>query len=171
MTRGELPSLSRCGSLVTGRVISQSAEATQRIASRMAVHLAAGDRILLLGTLGAGKTCFVQGLAQGLGVDRNHKVTSPTFTLLCVYRGRLPLYHLDAYRISDPAELMQWSDEALLADDGIVAVEWGEGLKRLLPGPILVIRFRIRGNQERLIRFYGPWSRFGPLAADFLGQE
>src|SRR6187397_786060 len=83
-----------------------SPEATQRAACALASHLAPGDAIGLVGDLGAGKTCFVQGLARGLGVPDSVRVTSPTFTLINEHRGgRLPLFHVDLYRIEREAEL------------------------------------------------------------------
>lgn len=151
------------GRLRVVRRITRNPEETRALAETLAKKLEAGDRLLLLGTLGAGKTCFVQGLARGLGVDPDHRVTSQTFTLFGIYPGRVPLFHFDAYRIRDPIELLRWGDEALLGDEGVAVVEWGAGLKRLLPGPILCVRFSILSNQDRLIRFYGQSSRFEPI--------
>ena len=144
---------------------------TRALAHRVAVGLRAGDRLLLTGPLGAGKTCFVQGLAAGLGVDPGYRVTSQTFTLLGLYPGRVPLYHFDAYRVRDPEELLDWGDEALLGGDGVVAVEWGEGLKRRLPPPILCVRFRILSEHDRRIRFYGHAWRFAALIAGIGGED
>ncbi len=79
------------------RLITYSAEQTRALAEKLAGFLSAGSLITLSGQLGAGKTTFTQGLAKGLGVER--KVTSPTFTILKIYQGRLPLYHIDAYRL------------------------------------------------------------------------
>jgi len=150
--------------------VTRSPGETLALARRLGTRLATGDRLLLTGTLGAGKTCFVQGLAEGLGVDPEHRVTSQTFTLLGVYPGRIPLYHFDAYRVRRPEELIEWGDEALLGSEGVVVVEWGEGLKRDLPEPILLVRFTILGNQDRRIRFYSRASRFGPIVAE-IGRE
>jgi len=150
--------------------VTRSPAETLALARRLGTRLDRGDRLLLLGTLGAGKTCFVQGLAEGLGVDPSLRVTSQTFTLLGLYPGRIPLYHFDAYRVGGPEELVEWGDEALLGEDGVVVVEWGEGLKRDLPEPILFVRFTILGNQDRRIRFYSRASRFRPVLAE-IGRE
>ena len=83
-------------------VVTRAPEETRRVGERLARRLAAGTRLLLRGPLGAGKTCFVQGMARGLDVPPERRVTSQTFTLYGVYPGRLPLYHFDAYRIQDP---------------------------------------------------------------------
>ena len=102
-----------------------SPEATQRAARALAAHLAPGDSIGLVGDLGAGKTCFVQGLARGLGVPDSVRVTSPTFTLINEHRGgRLPLYHVDLYRIDHARELDHIGLGDLFGPPGVVAVEW-----------------------------------------------
>jgi tRNA threonylcarbamoyladenosine biosynthesis protein TsaE len=126
--------------------------------------------MLLRGPLGAGKTCFVQGLARGLEVPPERRVTSQTFTLYGVYPGRLPLYHFDAYRIRDPDELVLWGEEALLGGDGVAVVEWGERLGRLLPEPVLRVRIEPRGDQDRRIRIYGSARDFGPILDEFLEE-
>ncbi|MFT7621917.1 MAG: tRNA threonylcarbamoyladenosine biosynthesis protein TsaE, partial [Myxococcota bacterium] len=85
---------------------SKSARTTARIAERLAAQLGAGDVVALIGDLGAGKTCFVRGLARGLGIPPDVPVTSPTFTVVNAYTsGRLPLYHFDLYRLQDVDEL------------------------------------------------------------------
>ena len=106
----------------------------------MASTLSAGDVILLYGDLGAGKTAFVRGLAEGLGVSRD-EVSSPTFTLIQEYRGgRLPLFHVDLYRIEDPREFDELGlDE--IAEDGVLAIEWAEKLDaRLKPSRYTNVR-------------------------------
>ena len=102
---------------------------TVAVARELARTLSAGDVILLYGDLGAGKTAFVRGLAEGLGVQRE-EVSSPTFTLLQEYRGgRLPLFHADLYRLDDPREIDDLGlDE--IADRGVLAIEWAEKLAR-----------------------------------------
>ncbi|MGE0461500.1 MAG: tRNA (adenosine(37)-N6)-threonylcarbamoyltransferase complex ATPase subunit type 1 TsaE [Vicinamibacterales bacterium] len=110
---------------------------TRAIAARLAADLRPGAVLLISGDLGAGKTAFVRGLAEGLGVDPA-EVTSPTFTLVHEYRGgRLPLIHVDLYRL-DTADLDDIGLDADLASGGIVAVEWPERLSRRLPGAIQI---------------------------------
>lgn len=114
-------------------VITASEEETEEAATRLAQTLAAGDVLLLSGNLGAGKTAFVRGLAAGLGLDPA-EVSSPTFTLVHEYRGgRLPLYHVDLYRL-ERAATADLGLEELGAADGVLAVEWPDRLSHDMPG-------------------------------------
>jgi tRNA threonylcarbamoyladenosine biosynthesis protein TsaE len=113
--------------------------------------------VLLSGDLGAGKTAFVRGLAEGLGIDSD-EVTSPTFTLVHEYRGgRLPLIHVDLYRL-DRADLDEIGLDQDLAATGIVAVEWSERLSRSIPGAIAV-SIADRGGDSRSIEVTRPEAR------------
>jgi len=103
------------------------------VARRMAASLSAGDVLLLSGPLGAGKTAFVRGLAQGLGIAED-EVSSPTFTIVHEYRGgRLTLYHVDLYRLDRAATDDLGLDELGVAD-GVLAIEWPDRLTHVLPG-------------------------------------
>ena len=130
------------------QVVVNSEIETQRFASEMAAALAPGSVVLLSGDLGAGKTVFVRGLAAGLGIDPDD-VTSPTFTLVHEYRGRLPLLHVDLYRL-EKADLDEIGLDGDLAGRGVVAVEWPERLARKIPGAIHV-RIDDKGDTMREI--------------------
>jgi tRNA threonylcarbamoyladenosine biosynthesis protein TsaE len=108
-------------------VTTQSEDETAAAGRVLAARLIPGSVVLLFGDLGAGKTAFVRGLAEGLGVSRD-EVSSPTFTLVQEYRGgRLTLFHVDLYRLNDPRELDDLGlDE--IADEGVLAIEWAEKL-------------------------------------------
>jgi tRNA threonylcarbamoyladenosine biosynthesis protein TsaE len=122
---------------VSGAITSNSEQETRSIASALARDLAMGSVLLLSGDLGAGKTAFVRGLAEGLGIDADD-VTSPTFTIVHEYRGgRLPLIHVDLYRL-DRADLDEIGLDQDLAATGVVAVEWAERMSRPLPGAVTV---------------------------------
>lgn len=109
-----------------------SAAATQAFAAEWAATLPPGTVLCLHGELGAGKTCFVQGLAKGLGVRR--PVGSPTFTLINEYRGRLPLAHIDLYRVRGSADAFGLGlEDYLFHFAGVVAIEWAERAADLLP--------------------------------------
>ena len=130
-------------------VETTSEEETRRVAIGLAETLAPGSVLLLHGDLGAGKTAFVRGLAEGLGYT-DDPVSSPTFTLVHEYAGgRVPLYHADLYRLPDGASLDDLGlDE--VAEDGVLAIEWPERLARGVPGAI-DIRIDITGDSSRTI--------------------
>lgn len=109
---------------------TRTADETQALGRCLAGALQAGDMIALVGDLGAGKTCFVQGLAEGLQVQG--RVTSPTFIVMRSHPGRLPLFHADAYRLSGPDDLLDVGLEDWLAE-GVVAVEWADLAGEALP--------------------------------------
>ena len=116
--------------------ISRSEEETAAVARTLAAQLHAGDVVLLSGELGAGKTAFVRGLAQGLGVDPEH-ISSPTFTLIHEYRGaHLTLYHADLYRLERAETDDLGLEEAV---NGVLAVEWSERLSHPLDGITVTI--------------------------------
>ena len=133
--------------MTTHRTASE--DETRQVAARLAAALGPGAVILLHGDLGAGKTAFVRGLAEGLGVP-DDEVSSPTFTLVHEYRGgRLPLFHADLYRLAGGISLDDFGlDE--VAEDGIIAIEWPERLARVVPGA-LDVRIRIENDTDRLI--------------------
>ena len=116
---------------------SGSEDETHRIAAALAASLQPGAVVLLSGDLGAGKTAFVRGLAQGLGID-SADVTSPTFTLVHEYReGRLPLVHVDLYRL-EQVDLDELGMDSELAARGVLAIEWAERLVRVPRGAVTV---------------------------------
>jgi tRNA threonylcarbamoyladenosine biosynthesis protein TsaE len=117
--------------------ITQSEADTTRAAREIAATLQAGDVVLLFGDLGAGKTAFVKGLAAGLGVAPE-QVSSPTSTLVQEYRGgRVALFHVDLYRLTDPREIDDLGLDEIAAD-GVLAIEWAEKLPRPTPHAISV---------------------------------
>jgi tRNA threonylcarbamoyladenosine biosynthesis protein TsaE len=133
-------------------ITTHSEEDTTAVGRELAATLSAGDVLLLYGDLGAGKTAFVRGLAEGLGVSRE-EVSSPTFTLIQEYRGgRLTLFHVDLYRIEDPREFDELGlDE--IAVDGVLAIEWAEKLDaRLQPSRYTAVRIEHGAGDSRTIR-------------------
>jgi tRNA threonylcarbamoyladenosine biosynthesis protein TsaE len=130
---------------------SRSVEETQSIAENIARTLAPNSAIALHGQLGAGKTQFVRGLLVGLSGDPR-TVSSPTYVLLNIYdSGRLPLYHLDAYRIAGPDDFEGIGFTELLEQGGVVVVEWAERILPLLPKDALHVRIDVIGEQIRKI--------------------
>ena len=130
--------------------IAANAEATREVAAELAPGLKAGSVVALVGDLGAGKTEFVKGLAAGLGSPA--VVTSPTFTLIHEYLGgRLPLYHMDFYRLSSEHELDEIGFDDYLGQGGICAVEWANRFPERIPGAAIWVTLSIAENNERVI--------------------
>lgn len=111
--------------------VSFSSEDTLELGIRMGKLLLPGDVVCLGGTLGAGKTLLTKGIALGMGIK--HPVTSPTYTLINQYPGKVPLYHFDVYRLEDSDELYQIGGEELLYDDGVSVIEWASRVDDILP--------------------------------------
>lgn len=137
----------------TVTVTCANAGATRALGARIARRAAPGTVIALSGDLGAGKTCFIQGLAEGLGVEG--PVTSPTFIMIAEHAGRLPLYHVDLYRTESLAQVRQLGLEELLDGGGITAIEWGEKAEPLLPARAIRVRIRGAGDEPRTIEVDG----------------
>lgn len=133
-------------------LVTASPEATREAGRLLGSLCRGGEVILLHGDLGSGKTCLVQGLAAGLGVDPSRQVTSPTFVLHAEYPGRLVLNHLDLYRLDAPASLPGIGIEDFLGDPGgVTAVEWPELLEDLAGDVRLEIRIKTAADGSREI--------------------
>ena len=126
-----------------------SPEETEAAGVRLGATLKSGDVVALTGELGAGKTIFVQGLARALGVGT--AATSPTFVLVNEYRGRVPVHHVDAYRTTSLAELMDLGIEEMMDGDGITVIEWAERVEPLLPARAVRVRIAGVGDEPRTI--------------------
>jgi len=138
--------------------VTRSEEETQNVATALAATLTAGDVLLVSGSLGAGKTAFVRGLAAGLGIDPAD-VSSPTFTLIHEYRGgRLALYHADLYRLEKAATEDLGLEEMGVAD-GVLAIEWPDRLTHAIPGARAVVIEIVDETSRRI--FVGP-AEAGP---------
>ncbi len=136
-------------------IISLFADETREFGRRLAATLRPGNVIALTGDLGAGKTCFVKGIAQGLDITED--ITSPTFTLIHEYRGgRLPLYHADLYRLESLEEAVNIGIEEYLAGRGVTVVEWAEKIQPLLPPGTLHLRLTVTGPTSRTIETIVP---------------
>ena len=134
--------------------VSTSPDDTQALGEQLGRELAAGAVVACVGELGAGKTCFLQGLARGLDVPG--PVTSPTFVLINQYRGRLPLYHLDAYRTDSLAEVVDLGLEEMLHGDGVTVIEWADKVAGLLPADAITVTIAGLGDEPRRIAIDRP---------------
>lgn len=132
-------------------VITRSEEETCALGQKLASTLNPGTFVVLHGDLGAGKTAFVRGLAAGLGADPA-EVSSPTFVLIQHYRGRMPLTHVDLYRLDSAAAVDDLGLEELVGD-GVLAVEWAERLPRRIEGSVTV-RIEDLGGETRRITIF-----------------
>jgi len=129
---------------------SSGPEDTAGIARRLATLLSPGSVVALVGPLGSGKTVFVKGLAQALGLA-DDDATSPTFTLINEYDGPIPLYHVDLYRLERPEEIEELGLHEYFEGPGIVAVEWAERAVHLLPEGTVTVSFERKSSSARRI--------------------
>ncbi|MBM4044888.1 MAG: tRNA (adenosine(37)-N6)-threonylcarbamoyltransferase complex ATPase subunit type 1 TsaE [Planctomycetes bacterium] len=135
----------------TIRLTSTSEAATIELGRRLGALLRPGDVVALIGPLGAGKTRLVKGIALGLGVTDERRVTSPTFVLLNRYAGRVPLYHFDAYRLRDARDMVEIGCEEIFAGDGVAVVEWADRVPQCLPETRIEVRMGHAAENERTL--------------------
>ncbi len=148
-------------------IISHSLAQTRRLGARLGARAQAGDIYCLEGELGSGKTSFVQGIGEGMGIAG--PIVSPTFVLVAVYHGapgRPPLYHLDLYRVSGPQEALDFGLEEYLYGEGVVAIEWPERIRPVLPPEYLWISFRYLDATKRGLVMQPKGARYEALVAD-----
>jgi tRNA threonylcarbamoyladenosine biosynthesis protein TsaE len=155
-------------STVERRAVASSPADLDALAASIAPRLEPGDRIALLGDLGAGKTVFVRGLARGLGHPEPREVVSPTFAIHNRYEGgRLAVDHLDLYRLSAPAFLEREGLDTVLADpSGVLCCEWAERLAAPLPGLVLTVRIDFLSETVRSILLAGEGAAGARLLGD-----
>ena len=137
---------------------TRTPEETRKVAAALAELLVPGDVVSLTGDRGAGKTCFVQGAARALGVE--DAVASPTFVLVREYRGDLPVYHVDVYRLDRLQEVIDLGFEDLLDPGGVIFVEWGDAIEALLPDQHLRVELRTDEGDVRRLSFSGRGARW-----------
>jgi tRNA threonylcarbamoyladenosine biosynthesis protein TsaE len=145
------------------KLISDSRERTLEMGRLIGAILERGDIVALIGELGSGKTCFTQGLAKGMGVAENVPVVSPTFTLINEYPGKIPLFHLDVYRLSGPRDLEDMGYEEVFYGGGIIVIEWAEKIQDILPAKTLFVRMRYIDENTREMIFEGPGGKIRKL--------
>jgi tRNA threonylcarbamoyladenosine biosynthesis protein TsaE len=143
------------------RARTGSVDETRKLATAVAGLARPGDLVVLAGDLGAGKTAFVQGFGAGLGVT--DRITSPTFTLVHVYEGgRLPVHHVDVYRLDQLSEALDLGLAEMLDEWGVVLIEWGDAITPVLPHDYLEVRLTFGDgddDRELSIRTVGPgWA-------------
>ncbi|MBN1878915.1 tRNA (adenosine(37)-N6)-threonylcarbamoyltransferase complex ATPase subunit type 1 TsaE [bacterium] len=144
---------------------TNSAGETRRLGAILGGFLLPGDCIPLLGEMGSGKTCFVQGVAEGLGVSNDTIICSPSFTLINQYSGRIPLYHIDLFRLNSCRDLEDLEIIDLIHGDGVTMIEWPQIVLPGLPEIILRIEFNwdMTSETTRIISFISDTDRFDAL--------
>lgn len=152
--------------------LTDSEKETEKLGEKLGKILKPGTIILIRGDLGAGKTVLSRGIARGLGIEE--AITSPTFTLVHQYKGRLPLYHFDIYRIGDPEEMYDIGYEEFFYGDGVTVVEWPEKMEWLLPDEYLEIkieRLPSNGQDVRRISIAGKGAQYENLEGELAEDE
>lgn len=141
------------------RFVSKSSQETMAFAGALAKSLSPGTILALEGPLGSGKTTFMKGLAVALGVKSPDEVKSPTFVVMHIYRGHIPIYHFDLYRLESTEELEAIGFEEFIYDRSAVScIEWAEKAERILPEITVHIHFEVTGEDERTITVQKPNS-------------
>jgi len=147
------------------KVISHSETETIKLGARLVNSLGRGDVVCLFGTLGAGKTILVKGMAKGLGISKG-EVISPSFVIIREYlpaikaKVKIPFYHLDLFRLKNPKEILSLGYEEYLYGQGICVIEWAERLDKLLPSEFLKIELEIKGKTKRIIKLISKGQRY-----------
>ncbi len=152
-------------------VVSRSARQTRAWGKRLGKLLQGGEIIGLVGELGAGKTCFVRGVAEGLDVDREEWIRSPTFTLINEYPGRLPVFHIDLYRIESRNELEGLNLREYLYSDGVSLIEWFEHLPADEVDEYLELAIGHVENTKRELKFTAHGERYERIIKELKGSK
>jgi len=143
-------------------VITSSPERTWQIGEMLGSRLGPGDTVCLYGDLGSGKTNFAYGIAQGLRVQTQY-ITSPTFTFVNEYQGRVPFYHIDLYRLQEPGELVNIGFDEYIDSDGVAVIEWAERAEDELPEESLSVYLAYVDDRSREIGFLAEGKRYEAL--------
>jgi tRNA threonylcarbamoyladenosine biosynthesis protein TsaE len=133
-------------------MISNSVQETIEIGCRLGKRLKKGSIVALVGDLGSGKTVFTKGIAQGLGVKNARYVNSPTFVIIKEYKGRIPLYHFDLYRLDHYSSFDTMNYEEYFYGSGVTVIEWADKVKKLLPKKYIEVKLKVAGEQARKIQ-------------------
>ncbi|HAJ33823.1 MAG TPA: tRNA (adenosine(37)-N6)-threonylcarbamoyltransferase complex ATPase subunit type 1 TsaE [Candidatus Atribacteria bacterium] len=139
-------------------IITKSPEKTKNLGKEVSKLAKSGDLLAFYGELGAGKTCFIQGISQGLEVK--DYVTSPSFTIINEYQGKIPIYHFDLFRLDNAEEILELGYEEYFYGEGLTVIEWAEKIEQLLPKEHLKIDIKFKDRYQRTISFIPQGDRF-----------
>lgn len=143
-------------------MITKTERETIKLGERIGKQLNPGDVVALFGSLGSGKTTLTRGIARGIGVKPN-EVSSPSFVLVKEYQGRLPVYHIDLYRLAQPAAIEREGFDDYLYNDGVTVIEWAEKMGELLPPEYLRINLEIKSENSRQINLIAVGKKYKKL--------
>jgi tRNA threonylcarbamoyladenosine biosynthesis protein TsaE len=145
---------------------TKSVSETIQLGKKIGSLLRPGDVVALVGELGSGKTQFIKGLAEGVGVGKSTYISSPSFTLINEYPGRIPLYHVDLFRLEQEKEAEELGLEDYFQGEGITAIEWADKIPSLLPKEMLLIHIAYTGKNTRSLEITGKGKRFEDLVTE-----
>ena len=151
-------------------VFTSSSPQTKSLGKRLGKLLKGGEILGLVGELGTGKTCFVRGLAEGLQVGHEAWIRSPTFTLINEYQGRLPVYHIDLYRLADRQEMEGLGLRDYLYSDGVCLIEWFDHLPANEAEEYLELKLEYADGDRRRLTFAAHGERYEKLLQEFKVQ-
>ena len=147
---------------------SDSPDQTYTWGKILGMLLNRGDVVALVGELGAGKTTLTQGIVRGLGVAEEYYIVSPTFTLINEYEGRVPVYHLDFYRIASPSEVLHLGLEEYLDGDGVAIIEWADKIEALLPEEHMMVRLAYVDYRVRTLDIMSTGAHYDAVVAELV---
>ena len=139
---------------------TKSPEETIALGKRIGELSNPRDVIALIGGLGSGKTTITKGIASGAGVGNENSVSSPSFVLVKEYHGKMPVYHMDIYRLDERSAIDSFGYEEYIYGDGLAIIEWADKIGDILPKDFLKIELRISGEDSRMIRLVPHGARF-----------
>ncbi len=147
---------------------TRSASETARIGKTIGSRLQPGNVVALVGELGAGKTQFIKGLAAGVGIENSAYISSPSFTLIHEYPGKIPFYHIDLFRLGGTQEAEGLGLDDYFEGRGVTAIEWADRIPSLLPGELLFISMAYTDKNARSIEIIGKGKRYEDLVKDLV---
>ena len=150
---------------------THSTKQTVQLGKRIGGRLRSGDVVALVGELGAGKTHLIKGLAAGVGVEGASDITSPSFTLIHEYQGRIPFYHLDLYRLAAEEDIVDLGIEEYLGREGVAVIEWADRIPSFLPKELLRITLHYLDARSRSVLFLGKGIRYETLLEELRREE
>lgn len=137
-------------------IVCKTAEDMEALGKQIGESCISGSVISLRGSLGAGKTVFARGVARSLGITE--AIVSPTFTLVQEYEGRIPMYHMDLYRLASDDDFQMIGGEDMLYSNGVCLVEWSEIINDMLPKKTLFVDIKVNDDQSRDVHLVGGWE-------------